>query len=80
MKGRKLHHLGLEPSDSLAPVLDCTSTYNSDNEARIHGRRQSDAETAPSDPDLDLIRAAWPTLPSGVRIGIMAMVRASTSR
>jgi len=34
-------------------------------------------ESAPADPDLARIVAAWPTLPEVIRAGILAMVKAA---
>jgi hypothetical protein len=34
-------------------------------------------QSAPSDPDLDVVVKAWDTLPTAVRAGILAMVKAS---
>jgi hypothetical protein len=34
----------------------------------------------PTDPDLSAVILAWPTLPEAVRVGIVAMVRASEGR
>jgi hypothetical protein len=36
------------------------------------------AEIAPFAPDLSAIMDAWPTLPEPIKIGILAMVKAST--
>jgi len=33
--------------------------------------------TAPADPDLAVLVAAWPIVPAAIRAGIVAMVRAS---
>jgi len=35
--------------------------------------------TGPDDPDLRVLVAAWPTLPEVVRIGVLALVRASAA-
>ena len=38
------------------------------------------APNPPFDPELGRIIKAWPDLPTGVRVGIMAMVRASEGK
>jgi len=35
--------------------------------------------SAPADPDLAAVAAAWPRLPAAIRLGILAMVKAGTS-
>jgi len=39
-----------------------------------------DIATAPVDPDLADVIAAWPTLPPAIQAGIMAMVRAAEEK
>jgi hypothetical protein len=34
----------------------------------------------PSDPDLDAVVEAWPSLPDAIRAGIVAMVRATEAK
>lgn len=54
---------------------DCTS----DKETEA-GEAESEAvcpDSAPADPDLARIIAAWPTLAADVKVGIMAMVTAA---
>jgi hypothetical protein len=36
-------------------------------------------DTCPSDPDLAVVVAAWPSLPEAIRAGILAMVKAAKS-
>jgi hypothetical protein len=40
----------------------------------------SDRKNAATDPDLQSVVDAWPTLPDAVKAGILAMVRASSDR
>ncbi len=39
---------------------------------------KSDAQSSPSDPDLIAVITSWATLPAVIKVGIMAMVGATT--
>jgi len=39
---------------------------------------ESDAHSSPADPDLIAVIASWATLPAAIKVGIMAMVDATT--
>ena len=39
---------------------------------------ESDAQSSPADPDLIAVIASWATLPAAIKVGIMAMVGATT--
>ncbi len=40
------------------------------------GRKNAPAES-PTDPDLEAVAMAWPTLPAALKAGILAMVKAA---
>jgi hypothetical protein len=68
---------GLEPapkSPRETRVSDSGSSNSGNNRA---GFGAPIAPERPADPDLAALVAAWPTLPSAVRVGIVAMVRAA---
>ncbi len=61
------------------------STPSSRLEANANARKRtpSATENAPeylavADPDLAAVNAAWPTLPEGLKAGILAMVKAAS--
>ena len=39
---------------------------------------ESDAQSSPADPDLIAVITSWATLPAAIKVGIMAMVGATT--
>ena len=39
---------------------------------------ESDVQSSPADPDLISVIASWATLPAAIKVGIMAMVDATT--
>jgi hypothetical protein len=68
---------GLEPTPktpSETQVCDSGGSKCGNNGA---GFGAPTAPERPADPDLAALVAAWPTLPSAVRVGIVAMVRAA---
>ncbi len=52
-------------------------TYESAESADDQIRDKNSENHGPDDPDLAAIIEAWPTLPEGVRQGILTLIRAS---
>ena len=65
----------------MSPQLDSTAaglinTY-SGKAATPSSTPSNPTEISPTDPDLQYLNDAWPTLPQAIRAGILAMVEAA---